>query len=500
MDRYEVLKRYFGHFEFRDGQNEIIDNILRGKDVLAIMPTGAGKSICYQVPAMLLEGITVVISPLVSLMQDQVSALVQSGVNAAYINSSLTKRQLELVYQRAGEGRYKIIYAAPERLTTEPFLRLAQKVNIAMVTVDEAHCVSQWGQDFRPSYLKICEFIDTINYRPIISAFTATATSEVKRDIAEILRLNNPFTIVTGFDRKNLYFEVQKPKSRITALIDIVIRNKDKSGIIYCNTRKNVEEVCVLLEGRGYNATRYHAGLSDEERNLNQQDFIYDRKNIMVATNAFGMGINKSNVSYVVHYNMPKSIEAYYQEAGRAGRDGEEAECVLLYSPQDVRINRFLIENSSEENDELSDEQRQFVLDKNIERLKYMTFYATTKKCLRKFILRYFGEYISEDCKKCSVCDNVGVEEVRAVSPVSKPPTDTTLLVRLKTVRSRIAKSTHMPAYIIFSDATLRDMCDKKPIDNEGMLNVNGVGKHKLESYGDYFIAEIKKYLQEVGR
>ena len=309
MNKYGVLSEYFGHTEFRNGQEEIIDNILSGRDVLGIMPTGAGKSVCYQVPALLFDGITIVISPLISLMSDQVSALVQSGVKAAYINSSLTFPQYREVFRRARMGMYKIIYVAPERLTTDEFISFAESTKISMVTVDEAHCVSQWGQDFRPSYLKIVEFIERLSYRPIVSAFTATATTEVKEDICNILRLNTPFTITTGFDRKNLYFGVRHPKDKYEELKQILDDNNGKSGIVYCITRKTVEEVCEKLCDDGYSATRYHAGLEDEERRANQEDFICDKSTVMVATNAFGMGIDKSNVSFVIHYNMPKNIE-----------------------------------------------------------------------------------------------------------------------------------------------------------------------------------------------
>ncbi|MDE5858814.1 MAG: DNA helicase RecQ, partial [Oscillospiraceae bacterium] len=404
MNKNQILLEYFGHTEFRSGQSDIIDNILSGRDVLGIMPTGAGKSICYQVPALMLEGITIVISPLISLMADQVGALVRSGINAAYINSSLTYPQYREVFRRAEAGRYKIIYVAPERLLTDEFLSLAAAVKISMITVDEAHCVSQWGQDFRPSYLKITEFISSLPYRPVVSAFTATATGDVRDDISNILRLNSPFTITTGFDRKNLYFGVLTPKDKFAELIKIINRNKGKSGIVYCITRKGVEEVSEKLCKAGILAARYHAGLSDDERRQSQDDFIFDRKQIIVATNAFGMGIDKSNVSYVVHYNMPKNLEEYYQEAGRAGRDGEPAECILLYSGKDVRTNRFLIENGNEGNPDLTDEMREELKKRDLERLKAMTFYSTLNGCLREYILRYFGEQAPNYCGNCSCC------------------------------------------------------------------------------------------------
>ena len=344
MDKYEALKKYFGYDNFREGQEELIDAILNNRDVLGIMPTGAGKSICYQIPALCMEGITIVVSPLISLMMDQVKALNQAGIHAAYINSALTENQISKALTYAAAGRYKIIYVAPERLETERFLAFACQANICMVTVDEAHCISQWGQDFRPSYLKILQFIDALPYRPVVSAFTATATPVVKEDIARILSLQDPKILVTGFDRENLYFGVKWNKNKDDHLFDYLQNHLEESGIVYCATRKNVDKVCDFLVSRGLPVTKYHAGLTAEERKANQEDFIYDRKPIVVATNAFGMGIDKSNVRYVVHYNMPQSLENYYQEAGRAGRDGAAAECIVLYSPQDTIINRYLIE------------------------------------------------------------------------------------------------------------------------------------------------------------
>ena len=410
MDKYEVLKTYFGYGSFREGQEELIDSILEGRDVLGIMPTGAGKSICYQVPALCMEGITLVISPLISLMMDQVKALNQAGVHAAYINSSLSENQIAKALQNARMGQYKIIYVAPERLETDRFLYFALNARIDMVTIDEAHCISQWGQDFRPSYLKILQFIDRLPSRPVVSAFTATATTVVKNDIVDILSLHNPKILVTGFDRENLFFEVRTGKNKDEQLFHYLQNHLDESGIIYCATRKNVEKVCEYLELRGLPVTRYHAGLSTEERKANQEDFIYDRKPIVVATNAFGMGIDKSNVRYVVHYNMPQSMENYHQEAGRAGRDGMSAECVILYSPQDVHINKFLIENRGE-NSELTEEQAELVLKNDRERLWAMAGYCKTTYCLREYILRYFGTSRRRDisgkyCGNCSSCVN----------------------------------------------------------------------------------------------
>lgn len=608
MDKYAILKEYFGHDDFREGQAELIDKILAGYDVLGIMPTGAGKSICYQVPALMLDGITLVVSPLISLMKDQVSALVQSGIKAAYINSSLTSSQYSEVFRRAYNGTYKIIYVAPERLLTEAFINFAEQMKISMVTVDEAHCVSQWGQDFRPSYMKIVEFIERLSYRPIISAFTATATKEVREDIGFILRLNNPFVITTGFDRENLYFGVMKPNDKFTELKKILENNQGKCGIIYCIARKTVEEVCDRLNNAGFSATRYHAGLSDNERHTNQDDFIYDRKLIMVATNAFGMGIDKSNVSFVVHYNMPKNLESYYQEAGRAGRDGEPADCILLYSGQDVRTNQFLIENSEDINEDLTVEMREAVRAKDRERLKMMTIYCTTNECLREYILRYFDEKSFNFCGNCSNCNtnfetvDITIEAQKIVSciyrihqrnrsfgktmivdilhgsksekikrwglvtlstygimtdiPTARIRTildflieneyliitsdefatiklstrsaeiirdkkqiemklpkeiksdnvkkaimdyniDSGLFSELKTLRNKLATEEHVPAYVIFADAALHDMCRKLPVTKAEFLNISGVGSRKAEKYSDVFCNIISRYTAE---
>lgn len=414
MEKYRILKHYFGYDGFRSGQETLIDSILAGRDTLGIMPTGAGKSICYQVPALMMEGITLVISPLISLMKDQVEALNQAGIRAAYLNSSLTAAQYYKALQFAKEGRYPIIYVAPERLLTEEFMDFASQAKIAMVAVDEAHCVSQWGQDFRPSYLKIVEFIRRLPKRPVVSAFTATATAQVRDDIIDILRLQEPTVLTTGFDRKNLYFGVMTVKDRYGAIRNYLETHRGDSGIIYCLTRKVVEEVCEKLMKDGFSVTRYHAGLSDGERRKNQEDFIYDRAAVIVATNAFGMGIDKSNVRFVLHYGMPKNIESYYQEAGRAGRDGEPAECILYYNGQDVVTNQVFIEHN-QDNQELDPLTRELVMERDRERLKKMTFYCFTNECLRDYILRYFGEYGENYCGNCSNCfsqfENVDVTE-----------------------------------------------------------------------------------------
>ena len=403
MDKHQVLRHYFGYDSFREGQEILIDSILAGRDAMGIMPTGSGKSLCFQVPALMTEGITLVISPLISLMKDQVASLNQAGIHAAYLNSSLSSSQYIKALAYAREGRYPIIYVAPERLLTEEFLDFCLNVRISMVAVDEAHCVSQWGQDFRPSYLKIVDFIEKLPKRPVISAFTATATKEVREDIIDILMLQDPAVVSTGYDRPNLYLSVQSPKDKYATMKNFVERHPGQCGIIYCLTRKMVEEVCGKLNKEGFSATRYHAGLSDAERRTNQDDFIYDKSLIMVATNAFGMGIDKSNVRYVIHYNMPKNLESYYQEVGRCSRDGEPGECLLLYGGQDVITNQMFIE-SNQDNQELDSITRKLVEERDRERLKKMTYYCFTNDSLRDYILRYFGEYKEIYCGNCSNC------------------------------------------------------------------------------------------------
>lgn len=415
MDKHQVLKQYFGYDSFREGQELLVDSILSGRDTLGIMPTGAGKSLCFQIPALMMDGITLVISPLISLMKDQVETLNQAGVHAAYLNSSLTAAQYYKALQYAREGRYPIIYVAPERLVTEEFLDFAMHTKISMVAVDEAHCVSQWGQDFRPSYLKILDFIERLPARPVLSAFTATATKEVRDDVIDILMLRDPTVLTTGFDRPNLYFGVMAPKDKYATVKNYLETHPGQNGIIYCLTRKVVEEVCGKLRQDGFSVTRYHAGLSDAERRNNQDDFIYDRSQIVIATNAFGMGIDKSNVRFVLHYNMPKNMESYYQEAGRAGRDGEPAECILLYGGQDVVTNQFFLDHN-QDNEALDAVTREIVTERDRERLRKMTFYCFTNECLRDYILRYFGEYGSNYCGNCSNClsqfEEVDVTEI----------------------------------------------------------------------------------------
>ncbi len=402
MNAHDTLKHYFGYDSFREGQKKIIDSIMAGRDVLAIMPTGAGKSICYQVPALMLSGITIVVSPLISLMQDQVKALNEAGIHAAYINSSLTEGQINKALSLAAGGRYKIIYVAPERLETYGFLEFSRQADISMVTVDEAHCISQWGQDFRPSYLKIVDFVDGLDKRPIVSAFTATATEEVKNDILCILKLNNPDVTVTGFDRENLYYSVEHVHKKDDFVVDYVEKHPNDSGIIYCSTRKNVDKVFEILFKKGVAVTKYHAGLDTGTRKDHQDDFIYDRTPVIVATNAFGMGIDKSNVRYVIHYNMPQSMENYYQEAGRAGRDGENSQCILLFSAQDIMINKFLLDNKDFSG--LDEEDALLVRQHDMQRLKAMEGYCRTTGCLRNYILNYFGEKVGKPCDNCGNC------------------------------------------------------------------------------------------------
>lgn len=502
----EILQEYFGYDQFRPGQSTIIEAILHGRDAFGVMPTGAGKSVCYQVPALLLSGVTIVVSPLISLMKDQVTSLVQSGIPAAFLNSTLTPGQYRTALRYAAQGRYKLIYVAPERLLTDEFLALTAQIEISMLTVDEAHCISQWGQDFRPSYRKICELMECLPKRPIVSAFTATATKEVREDIIQQLRLRQPEMVVTGFDRPNLYFSVRKPKSKLAELDRYLSQHEDDAGIIYCSTRKNVEKVCEYLNHKGYRATRYHAGLQEEERMRNQEDFLYDRRSIMVATNAFGMGIDKSNVSFVIHYNMPKNMESYYQEAGRAGRDGSEAECILLYSGQDVALQQYLIDQDTGR-EEMSEQEKVQVREKDRRLLKQMTFYCNTKYCLRQYILQYFGEKSYRPCGKCSIClgEESVAEKARPLVPpkpersvVSKGPVDETLYKRLRRVRNQIARANQLPSYVILSDASLRDMSSKMPITREEMMEVSGVGRVKMEKYGNQFLIAIREYLEKL--
>lgn len=510
MTKHELLKKVFGHEDFREGQEKLIDELLNGYDVLGVMPTGAGKSVCYQIPALMLEGIALVVSPLISLMKDQVMSLKAAGVAAAYINSSLTPGQQQEAIRRAGNGMYKIIYVAPERLRMPAFIRFAQNANISLIAVDEAHCVSQWGQDFRPSYLHISEFVSRLPKRPPMAAFTATATASVREDVIRLLRLEEPYCLSTGFNRPNLRFTNVKPSSKFAMLRSFLKDMGDECGIVYCNTRKTVKEVTAKLNELGYIATRYHAGLTDEERIKNQDAFQYDRAQIMVATNAFGMGIDKSNVRFVVHYNMPRDLESYYQEAGRAGRDGEPAECLLMYSGQDVITAKWLMEHN-DANPDLTDEQRETIAKIDMERLHKMTRYVTTGKCLRKYILEYFGEKdVPEHCDNCSTCEGlpfdvdtgserlsrIGGKDSRNANASRQPHGFTAwqnaLLENLKVLRNLLATQQHIPAYTVFSDASLIDMVRRRPMTPDDFLDVSGVGVSKQEKYSQSFLRVLR--------
>lgn len=604
MTKEEVLHRYFGYTSFREGQARIVDALLDGRDALCVMPTGAGKSVCYQVPALLLPGVTLVVSPLISLMKDQVESLCAAGVRAAYLNSSLTAGQYARALQNMENGVYKIIYVAPERLFTPGFQRACGGLQISLLAVDEAHCVSQWGQDFRPDYTRIASFASSLPTRPPVGAFTATATRAVREDIAAMLELRKAERIVTGFDRPNLYFGVERPSSKALALLRLLEARPGRSGIVYCSTRRAVEETAALLTDKGFSATRYHAGLTEPERRQNQEDFVFDRKSVMVATNAFGMGIDKSNVSFVIHYNMPKDLESYYQEAGRAGRDGEPADCVLLYSAQDVHTARYLIEHGDAPEGQDA-ETLAALREREYDRLRVMTFYCTTDDCLRGYILKYFGEHAEPSCGNCSSCaeglltadcteearqallcirhsgGRFGAATVCAVLrgseaerirkaglqtnpsygalcdmpehelrrlldallargflvqtdgeyPVlrllpaaaavldgeerlllrrpqqreraSKAPVrggalssaDTALFGALKQLRAALARKASVPAYVVFTDATLRDMAEKRPESPSAFLEVSGVGEAKAARYGAAFLKEIRVFL-----
>jgi ATP-dependent DNA helicase RecQ len=601
----EVLKEYFGFDGFRAGQEEVIDSLLQRRDAVGIMPTGAGKSLCFQIPSLVFGGVSLVVSPLISLMKDQVGALRQSGVAAAYLNSSLTPAQMRSVLKNASAGKYPILYVAPERLETEDFAAFARDASIPFIAVDEAHCVSQWGQDFRPSYLKIGGFVRSLPRRPVVGAFTATATPRVRDDIIQLLSLKEPKVVTTGFNRKNLYFETRTPHSKEAALLEFMAGRRGRSGIVYCLTRRGVDEVCRKLLREGYRAAPYHAGLTAEERRINQDRFQADDVSVIVATNAFGMGIDKSNVAFVLHYNMPKNMESYYQEAGRAGRDGSPAECVLFYGGRDAVTNQYFIEKERE-NEELDPETLEQVREADRKRLRQMVEYCHTSECLRSFILSYFAEEGPKSCGNCSNClkdfrmeditipaqkilscvlrmkerygitmlmdvlrgsrsvriAELGLNELstygimrneskkslrekinflisrrfleltddsfpvarttplakgvlfrgeklmmpvavekpepapRAAKkePMPEMPLPPDLFEKLREKRKEIAEQQSVPAFMVFSDATLRDMCDRMPRDWDDLLNVSGVGLVKREKYGRVFLEVINKF------
>ncbi len=602
MDKQTLLKQHFGHSGFRPGQEALMDALLSGRDVMGVMPTGAGKSVCYQLPALLLPGMTLVLSPLISLMKDQVAALAQAGIPAAYINSSLDGDAYREVYRQIRRGECKLLYVAPERLQAGGFRRLLGELPVSLVAVDEAHCVSQWGQDFRPSYLEIAELVRSLPHRPPVGAFTATATAAVRRDIESLLELQHPLRVTTGFDRPNLFFEVVHARDKDLWLRHFLAQRPEQSGIVYCATRKTVDAVTAVLLDQGVPAARYHAGMEDLQRRQSQEGFVYDQARVMVATNAFGMGIDKSNVSFVVHYNMPKDLESYYQEAGRAGRDGSPARCVLLYAPGDVRTAKFLIANSQENQE--GDPER---LRRDLRRLDRMVRYCKTSGCLRADILDYFGEIHGGNCGNCGNCAgdfwdrDITIEAQKILSAVARVekryayglgaaviikllrgsrdkrvlqlgldhlPTygalrgmdqpriqryldflleegylltegteypvlrltaqagdvlfrgkrvllrepalqaevpasktaplpqdvDGGLLEILKDLRFRLAQKAGVPAYVVFSNATLTDMAALKPLDMEAFLQVSGVGRVKAERYGALFLKAIQDW------
>ncbi len=583
----ELLEKYYGYKSFRKGQENIISNIIDGNDVLAIMPTGGGKSICYQVPALIFEGLTIVISPLISLMKDQVDALKDMGINGEFINSSISSAEENRVIDNIRNGQCKILYVAPERLESLNFLNVISECSVSQIAIDEAHCISQWGHDFRTSYTKVSGFIKLLKTRPIITAFTATASEEVREDIIRLLNLNKPKIFITGFDRENLLINVIKSGDKKSYLHNYINNNKESSGVIYAATRKEVDKIHEELSHNGFSITKYHAGLSENDRKQNQEDFIYDRSNIMVATNAFGMGIDKPNIRFVVHYNMPKNIEGYYQEIGRAGRDGEKSECILLFSPQDVQIQKYLIEQSIENIDRKNNQYK---------KLNEMTDFVYSNECYRKYILDYFGEVYDHNCNNCSNCLNEGelvdktidaqkvlsciyrmknkfgsgmlvdvlrgsknkkviqfnfnelstygimkdysndelknfintlishryISVVNGTYPVlglnqrsmsvlkseekvvfkefkieKKAREDNELYSILKEIRKEISVENGVPPYVIFGDATLKEMTVKYPVNKEQMLNISGVGEIKYKKYGEIFENEIKKFIKE---
>lgn len=616
----DILHQTFGYPTFRPHQEQIVEAAVSGRDVMAVMPTSAGKSICYQVPALALGGLTIVVSPLISLMSDQVMALRELGVAAACLNSALDSHERSQTLAEMSRGLLNLVYVAPERLADPAFLDVVQSHGLSLLAVDEAHCISQWGNDFRPSYQRICDFIDAPPTRPPVMALTATATRQVREDIESTLGLRDPLRVVASFDRPNLSFAVERPSGKHAkdkALLEFVRAHEQSSGIVYCMSRRAVEDVCGMLREQGVAATRYHAGLSPEERDRNQADFIYDRSPVMVATNAFGMGIDKSNVSYVVHYNLPLSLENYYQEAGRAGRDGTKAECLLLYTAGDVHTAEFLL--SRTERTDLTPEQLKAMHEADEQRLRQMVFYATTTDCLRSFILRYFGEEAPAYCGNCGNCladyeevdertnalkilscvarvrqhaiacgnpatsvgagsivdilrgskaakvlergwDSLSTYGIMADVPVpriraiidelvyrefltraqgdyptlalagrgavfmkgDKPfvmrvakgrprkprpegrtrgasaaelpdltPEQAELFEALRSLRTRLAREQQVPPYLIFNNATLEDMCRKRPTTPDELLEVSGVGTKKAERYGEAFLEVI---------
>ena len=485
MDRLEeaegVLKKYYGYHSFKPIQQKAILSILNHQDTLVIMPTGGGKSLCYQIPALMLEGLTLVISPLISLMKDQVDQLVRLGIRAACMNSMLDGEQYRMLYRQIQAKQVQILYVAPERLRSGEFLSLLKRQHISLVAVYEAHCVSQWGHDFRPSYYGIIQFIQSLPQRPVVAAFTATATAETRTDIIQRLELQRPNIYRASFNRSNLILAVQRDGNRKEAVLQFVQSHRGQSGIIYCNTRKEVDKVWDLLLRAGIPVLRYHGGMEDWERNENQEKFIYEQVDLIVATNAFGMGINKPDVRYVVHYNLPKNIESYYQEIGRAGRDGLPSLCVLFFSYSDVHVNRYLLEQSSKSEERLAVE---------LEKLDTMVQYASTSRCLRQFILQYFGEKARERCQGCSNCCTVSLGQ-----PVIQHP-EVELLNELKSLRLMLAIDEGVPSYHILSDETLQELASKQPVSPIALESITGLGQSKIEQYGTVLLETISQYQQ----
>lgn len=477
----ELLKKYYGYRAFKPIQEKAILSILQGQDTFVVMPTGGGKSICYQIPSLMLDGLTVVISPLISLMKDQVDQLVRRGIRAACMNSMLDEEQYQRLRMQIQEGNIQILYIAPERLRSGDFLSLLRRQQISLIAVDEAHCVSQWGHDFRPSYHAISQFVRSLPVRPVVAAFTATATAETREDIIRQLELQRPNIYRASFNRSNLILAVERSGNRKERVLEFVQNHRGQSGIIYCNTRKEVDKLWDALRRAGIPVLRYHGGMEDWERNENQDKFLYEQVDLIVATNAFGMGINKPNVRYVLHYNLPKNMESYYQEIGRAGRDGLPSLCVLYFSYSDVHVNRYLLEQSSKSEERLQVE---------LQKLDAMVRYADTRQCLRKYILQYFGETAKDRCQGCSNCCEVSLGK-----PVMQQ-IEEELLNDLRQVRLMLAIDEGVPSYRILSDETLQELARRQPVSMVALEQISGMGENILERYGQILLDRIIAYQQ----